>query len=179
MRITLLFLLTVAMLLMSIASAPAACPLPFPAPACGNPGATVGDEIISMVYDPADGSLSLDAAGKQLTALEVFSTGGLFQGTKPPQAVGLFDLFTNKKLFVLKPTNPMGDEAFGKILPVGLTKEQIAADLIVSGALWPRGGLGTVDLVYVPEPNSTLAMIAVLGLASARGRRRYANESGA
>lgn len=136
--------------LLMAANATAACPTPFPP--C-NPTGSIDDDIISMVYDPADGSLALDAAGKQLTALEIVSAGGNFHGTRPPQAVGLFDVFTNKKLFVLRPTNPFGDEEFGAILPLGLTREQVTADLAVSGALWPRGGLGTVDFVYAPEPS--------------------------
>ncbi len=161
-------ILSMLLSMLMAASATAACPLPFPLPPCGITTGSVDDDIISMVYDPADGSLSLDAAGKQLTALEIVSSGGQFQGTKPPQVVGLFDLFTNKKLFVLRPTNPFEDEAFGAILPKGLTREQVTADLVVSGALWPRGALGTVDFIYVPEP-SAMAMVACggLGLAAA------------
>lgn len=129
-----------------------------------------GDDIITLIYDPADGKLSLDAAGKQLTALEVLSAGSNFTGAKPAQVSGLFDVFTPAKFFVLKPGDArFGDQDFGAPMKAGLSMDAVAADLSVSGALFPQGGLGSVDLMYVPEPSSMgLLGLGLLGLIRAR-----------
>lgn len=146
-------------------------------PTDGMVGPGADDGIITLVYDPADGNLSLDTAGKQLTALEVKSAGNNFSNhtdSRPLMLNGLFDVYVPSKLFWLKPApNQFGDTNFGKILPKGMTKDQIGADLTVSGALYPSGGLGTVDLMYVPEPSSLgLMTIGLAGLFGARRQRR-------
>ncbi len=146
-------------------------------PTNGAVGPGADDGIITLVYDPADGNLSLDAAGKELTAIEIKSAGNNFSnqlGARPLILNGLFDIYVPAKLFVLKPfPNQFGDTDFGKILPKGMTKDQIGADLTVSGALYPSGGLGTVDLMYVPEPSSLgLMAIGLAGLFGARRQRR-------
>ena len=55
----------------------------------------------------------------------------------------------------------------------GLSEEFVAADLRVVGSLAGGGGLGDVDLIYVPEP-STLALlgIALAAMLPIRLRRR-------
>lgn len=143
-------------------------------PTNGTTGPGADDGLITLVYDPASGNLSLDAAGKELTALEVKSVGANFSnhaGSHPLMLNGLFDIYTPAKLFVLKPApNQFGDTNFGNILPTGMTKDQIGADLTASGALYPSGGLGTVDLMYVPEPSS-LYLLAIGSMSLLRARR--------
>ncbi len=138
----------------------------------GTIGAGADDGIITLLYDPANGRLEFDSAGKELTALEILSAGGNFTGTKPPQANGLFDVFTPTKFFILKPgASRFGDQDFGALLAPGLTMHQIAADLTVGGALFPRGGLGVVDMCCTPEPSSA-GYLTTLMLGLIRGGRR-------
>ncbi len=129
----------------------------------------VGDNIISLIYNPANGNLKLDAAGKQLTAIELLSSSGYFDyetGPCPPLAW----CDSRNKFFILTTGgNTFGDRDFGVILPAGLEENVLAGDLQVSGALAPTGGLGTVDLVYVPEP--ACATWLALGVAATALRR--------
>ena len=131
-------------------------------------GGSVGDGNISLVYDPADGSLKLDAAGKKVTTLEVHSTAGYFTGTAPSQVSPPFDVFNATKFFLLK-TAGIGDENFGPALAKGLSVDALSSDLKVAGSILPSGSLGTVDLVYIPEPSSlVLASLGLLGLVRRR-----------
>lgn len=137
-------------------------------PWSGNIGTGADDGLITMVYDPANGKLSMDAAGKEITALEILSAGGYFTGTKPEQVNGLFDVFTPTKMFILKPgAARFSDQDFGTVMAPGLSALQVAADLTVTGALFPSGGLGTVDLVKIPEPTTS----AIWGLGLVRLHR--------
>lgn len=135
----------------------------------------VGDDKITLVYDPTSGNLSVDAAGKQWSTLEILSAGGMFTGSA---ADGLvlppFDVFSPTKYFLLK-TAGLGDTDLGNALPPGMSREALAADLTVNGSVLPRGNIneaphGPVDLFVVPEPSS-IVMIG-LGLLGLLGLRR-------
>ena len=135
-------------------------------------GPGYGDDIISLIYNPETGNLSLDAAGKQVTTLEMLSAAGNFTGTAADGLVAPpFDVFSPKKYFLLK-TAGIGDTDLGNALPTGLGADALAADLTVQGSVKPQGGLGAVDLHVVPEPTS-LALIGagLLGMLSIRRKR--------
>jgi hypothetical protein len=133
-------------------------------------GGVVGDDIISLVYDPSNGNLSVDAAGKQWSTLEILSPSGMFTGTATPGLVlPPFDVFSPTKYFLLKTTG-LGDTDLGNVLAPGLSADQLAAELTVNGSVLPSGGLGNVDLSVVPEPSSFI-MIG-LGLLGLLGLRR-------
>ncbi len=135
------------------------------------------DGLITLVYNPADGNLSIDAAGKEITALEIRSQGQNVISVHPANRHSLIESWSPSKMFILKSTaNRFVDLDLG-ILRANMTKEEVGADLTVSGALYPSGGLGTalgtVDLMYVPEPSSTglLCAAAICVLGAYRQRR--------
>ena len=128
-------------------------------------GGLIGDGQTSLVYDPASGELSVDApAGKELTSLNITSAGGNFTGNKPAALDGAFDNFAAENLFKATFGGSFGSISFGSVLPVGLTEDDVAADLSAVGSLAGGGALGDVDLIYVPEPSTvTLVMLGLLG----------------
>lgn len=128
-------------------------------------GGVVGDDTMSLIYNSADGNLKLDAAGKQLTALEIISQSAYFDYELPCPPLAFCD--TTTKFFVVAPGG-FGDMDFGPILPAGLEAETLAKQFVVNGALAAGGGVGKVDLVYVPEPSSFVLL--VLGALSGIGR---------
>lgn len=132
------------------------------------------DEIISLIYDPRNGQLDLEGGGKKLTAIEILSPGAHLTGPRPDWEVCIGDCFRGpQKVFLLKPGNAAFSELdFGQLVTPRLSAETLANDLIVSGAIFPSGGLGTVDLIYVPEPSSMIlaSMFAVYLARRARNR---------
>jgi hypothetical protein len=61
------------------------------------------------------------------------------------------------------------------VAQVGLSEEFVANDLTVVGSLAGGGELGSVDLVYIPEPSAViLAAMGITGLLLhvTRGRSR-------
>ncbi len=140
-------------------------------------GGSRDDEIISLIYDPRNGQLDLEGAGKKLTAIEILSPGAYLTGPRPDwdSSCFLIDCYRGpQKIFLLKPGNAAFSELdFGPLVTPGLSAETLANDLDVSGAIFPSGGLGTVDLIYVPEPSSMIpaSMFALCLARRTRDRR--------
>jgi hypothetical protein len=136
------------------------------------------DDIVTLVYDPANGNLSIanpyQAAGeaKPVTTLEIVSAGGSFTGTRPGAISGLFDVYNANKMFKLDPAG-FDDLDFGPALGKDLGAT-IGNDLTVSGSFLGGGAL-VADMMIVgavPEPSS-MVMIALglLGLTVIRRKR--------
>ena len=123
----------------------------------------IGDGNVSLIYNPADGSLGLDAAGNLVSTLEVYSVSGVFvppfDFPLPPPA----SFETPEHKFFLLTVTGMGDTEFEAKMQSGLTASFLGKDLTIAGSILPRGALpGGGDLVYLPEPSSLVLLF--LGL---------------
>ena len=130
------------------------------------------DAQTSLVYDTSSGELSVDApAGKELTSINITSAGGMFIGDKPAVLDGAFDNFAADNLFKATFGGSFGSLSFGKVLPAGLSQQAVSADLSAVGSLDGGGDLGSVDLVFVPEPTSLfLVFLGLLWLCGVSSR---------
>ena len=133
------------------------------------------DDIITLVYDPAAGSLSVDnpagndAAADAITTFELVASEDFFTGAAPPEINGLFDVWSPQKAFRLFPDGfydmawADGSVASGK---------DANAILTLSGSFLSGGALEPADLHVVPEPSSlALLGLGALGLAGLRRRK--------
>jgi hypothetical protein len=138
-----------------------------------NGNGMVGDGQTSVVYDAATGEVSVDApAGVALTSINIASEAAIFTGDAAMNLGGDFDIDLDENIFKATFGSDFGSLSFGNVAQTGLAEDFLLSDLSVDGSLAAGGGLGDVDLVYVPEP-AGLALI-VLGVTCWLGacRRR-------
>jgi hypothetical protein len=123
------------------------------------------DGQTSIVYDARTGELAVDApAGSQLTSINIDSAAGIFTGQAAQNLGGGFDNDSDNNLFKATFGTSFGSLSFGNVAQAGLSELFVLNDLTVVGSLAGGGGLGVVDLVYVPEP-ATFGLV-LLGVAS-------------
>jgi hypothetical protein len=123
------------------------------------PGGNDSDEQTSLVYDAQSGELRLNTpASKNLTSINITSASSKFLGDKPAVLGDAFDNFAPDNIFKATFGGGFGDLSFGTVLPAALSEVELAADLSVQGSLEVGGALGSVDLIYIPEPTASLLM---------------------
>ncbi len=138
---------------------------------------------VVLTYDPANGNLSYDGNGKEVTTFELKSLGGKFlpAGVNDGVVTGPFDVLSADKFFTLTTApNQVASVDIGAILPAGISKDDLMADFQISGSLYPSGALTSAEgggpyLYYnaVPEPTSlALVFCGLLGLVGLRRNRR-------
>jgi hypothetical protein len=130
------------------------------------PEGSRGDGQTSIIYDPATGALAVGApAGTELTSINVDSTAGIFTGQAAQNLGGSFDNDSDGNIFKATFGSSFGSLSFGNVAQAGLSEQLVRSDLTVVGSLAGGGGLGNVDLIYVPEPTAAmLILLAVLSL---------------
>ena len=102
----------------------------------------------------------------------VAQAGNNFIGDKPPVLDGPFDSFGPDNIFKSTIGSSFGDITFGNVLAAGIPEADVLADLSASGSLAGGGGLGDVDLIYIPEPSALVLLgLGLLGIGVVRRRR--------
>ena len=135
-------------------------------------GGQAGDGQTSVGYDVATGELWVDApAGTDLTSVNIDSAAGVFTGDAAANLGGSFDNDSDDNIFKATFGSSFGSLSFGNVAQAGLSKEFVLNDLTVVGSLQGGGGLGDVDLIYVPEPATCLLLVLGASLVILRSRR--------
>ena len=139
------------------------------------PGGLEGDDQTSIVYDPATGEIRIDAPnGVNLTSINISSAGSVFMGDPAMNLDGSFDIDEDDTIFKATFGSSFGTLSFGNVAKTELSADFVLNDLTIDGALEPGGGLGDVDLIYVPEPSSilllTFGLMGILRLTRRKGR---------
>jgi hypothetical protein len=132
------------------------------------------DEKTSLVYDPRNGELAVNApASTQLTSINIDSASGIFTGAAAQNLGGSFDNDSDTNIFKATFGSSFGSLSFGNVAQAGLTKQFVLNDLTAVGSLAGGGALGDVDLIYIPEPSPWLLVgMGMLSLLARRWRRR-------
>jgi hypothetical protein len=144
-----------------------------PYAALANANGVRGDGQTSIVYNAGTGEVAVDApAGTQLTSINIDSAGRIFTGSPAANLGGSFDNDSDGNIFKATFGSSFGSLSFGNVAQAGLARDFVANDLTVVGSLAGGGGLGNVDLIYIPEPSTILLFgLGVLCLWGARRRR--------
>jgi hypothetical protein len=123
-------------------------------------GGSAGDGQTSIIYDASTGEVAVDApSGTELTSINIDSAAGVFTGAAAGNLGGSFDNDSDTNIFKATFGGSFGSLSFGNVAQAGLSEDFVSADLSVVGSLAGGGDLGNVDLIYVPEPASSLLLL--------------------
>jgi hypothetical protein len=125
------------------------------------------DVRASVVYNAATGELAVDAPVQaELTSINIDSASGIFTGQPAANLGGSFDNDSDTNVFKATFGTSFGGLSFGHVAQAGLSESFLLGDLTVIGSLAGGGGLGEVDLVYIPIPEPSTILLTCLGLVA-------------
>ena len=135
-------------------------------------GGVRGDEQMSIIYDARTGEIAVDRPfGSWWYGISIESAAGIFEDL-PARTYDEFDVSDEYTFQWASLAQCFGDLSFGNVAQPGLSEDFVINDLTVGGSLCGGGGLGDVDLIYVPEPSVLLlAMMGITGLVAFFSRR--------
>ena len=123
----------------------------------------------TLTYSPVSGDVRLEFA-TGVTTYEINSVEGFFRGERPAELSGLFDVFTQYKLFKIDPGG-MGSLSLPGSLQTGLTFDDLYNDLSFEGISGGGGGpIGDPQIIVVPELTSSRLLIVCLLFCYLRNR---------
>ena len=143
------------------------------------PFGVLDDEQTSIVYNRETGEVAVDAPrGRELGGISIDSGAGILiteQVCSVAQELGIrlggeFIRCPVEDIFKPPSFPRFGSISFGNLAQPGLSADFLLNDLTVVGSLAGGGDLGSVDLIYVPEPSTVV--LFVLGLSVYSLRRR-------
>src|SRR5262245_26063490 len=113
------------------------------------------DERLSLVYEPATGSLSIDLPNQlALTSIYIKSEHGQFlaQNARPPALDGAFDIYSPNEIFHLPTSGSpfFAELSLDRVLPPNRDGADLASDLSAYGSC-VASECHFVDLYIVPE----------------------------
>jgi hypothetical protein len=92
---------------------------------------------ITLIYERTDGSVSVDFGGCRIRAIELTSRAGSFDGTPPENMpTSPFNVWDSQKVFLLDQKGLPRLE-LGRLLPPGLSRQQLMQDLGVAAEQSP------------------------------------------
>jgi hypothetical protein len=134
------------------------------------------DDVTAVQYDPKSGEVVVQVPDDiQLTSISIDSAAGVFTGEPAQSLGGGFDIDSDGTIFKATFGSSFGSLQLGKVAQPGLSEDLLRRDLTVIGSLAGGGGLGDVQLVYVPEPTTILLLVCgllvrfVFGISRAAG----------
>ena len=128
---------------------------------------TKSDEQTSLIYDAATGQLEIVApTHRNLTSINITSLASRFTGNEIDKLDGPFDNSSTDNIFKATMDGSFSFLDFGDVLPANLSETQVLNDLFVFGSLDDGSALAVVNLMYVPIPEPTAVVLAVIGLVS-------------
>jgi hypothetical protein len=131
-----------------------------------------GDGHVTIVYNAVTGEVAAEVPGTELTVINITSSAGVFTGPGQRDLAerGILDN-KDEHIWMANLGTSFGSFSFGNVAQTGLSEDFLINELTVFGALSGGGGIGAVDLRYIPEP-STLVLLSLGICIVTFGRRR-------
>ncbi len=111
----------------------------------------VGDGQTSIIYDANSGRVMVDAPrNRNLNAIFIQSADAVLTGQPARHLGGDYDVDADDNIFKATFGGDFGSLSFGRVAEPGLSEFFVRHDLAISGSRVGGGGLGNVDLIYIP-----------------------------
>lgn len=127
---------------------------------------------LSVVYDPANGNITLRSDGSTINGFILTSADGILTGSAANLPAGGFFSVDEDQEISTSFVSISSDLDLGNVAPAGLTQAAVAQDLTLTYTVEGVAGIFTGELTLAPEPGVVgLMAIGGVGLLGRRRRR--------